>query len=144
MNEPHNIPDMKVWAATVQASVTAIRSAGATSQMILLPGNDFTSAQTFVSNGSAGNLSTVHNLDGTNTSLVFDVHKYLDSDGSGTHTECVSNHIDDTFQPLATFLVANGRQAILSEIGGGNTASVRTSYFVPLPFSFNLSTKYPI
>jgi endoglucanase len=87
MNEPHSIPDMSIWATTVQAAVTAIRQAGATTQMILLPGNDFTSAQTFVSNGSAGNLSRVHNLDGTNTSLIFDVHKYLDSDNSGIHLE---------------------------------------------------------
>lgn len=93
--------------------------------MILLPGTDFTGAQTYVSNGSAGNLSRVHNLDGSNTSLIFDVHKYLDSDGSGTSLECVSDHVDDTFKPLAQFLVANGRKAILSETGGGNTSSVR-------------------
>lgn len=124
MNEPHDIPDLALWADTVQAAVTAIRTAGATQQMILLPGNDFTGAQTFVSNGSAGNLSRVHNLDGSNTSLIFDVHKYLDSDGSGTHLECVSDHVQDTFTPLARFLVANGRKAILSETGGGNTTSV--------------------
>ena len=124
MNEPHNIPDISVWAATVQAAVTAIRTAGATTQMILLPGNDFTGAQTFISNGSAGNLSTVKNLDGSNTSLIFDVHKYLDVDGSGTHIDCTSNHIEDTFVPLAAFLKTNGRTAILSETGGGSSASV--------------------
>ena len=134
MNEPHNIPDMSIWADTVQAAVTAIRQAGATTQMILLPGNNFTSAQTFVSNGSAGNLSRVHNLDGSNTSLIFDVHKYLDLDNSGTHTECTSNHIADTFQPLATFLKANNRIAFLTETGGGNTASVRS--FCDLFLSF--------
>jgi endoglucanase len=125
MNEPHNIPDMSIWATSVQAAVTAIRQAGATTQMILLPGNDFTSAQTFVSNGSAGNLSRVHNPDGSNTSLIFDVHKYLDVDNSGTHLECTSNHIVDTFMPLAAFLKANNRTAFLTETGGGNTASVR-------------------
>lgn len=109
---------------TVQAAVTAIRTAGATTQMILLPGNDFTGAQTYVSNGSFGNLSRVHNLDGSNTSLIFDVHKYLDSDGSGTHLECIANHVNDTFMPLSRVLVANGRKAILSETGGGNTTSV--------------------
>ena len=129
MNEPHDIPDLSLWADTVQAAVTAIRTAGATQQMILLPGNDFTGAQTFVSNGSAGNLSRVHNLDGSNTSLIFDVHKYLDSDGSGTHLECVSDHVQDTFTPLAQFLVTNGRKAILSETGGGNTTSVCSFYF---------------
>ena len=45
MNEPHDIPDIKTWAATVQAVVTAIRGAGAASNMILLPGNGFTSAE---------------------------------------------------------------------------------------------------
>ena len=39
MNEPHDIPDIAVWATTVQAAVTAIRQAGARTQMCLLPGN---------------------------------------------------------------------------------------------------------
>ncbi|TVY82602.1 Endoglucanase EG-II, partial [Lachnellula suecica] len=134
MNEPHNIPDMAIWAKTVQAAVTAIREAGATTQMILLPGNDFTGAQTFVSNGSAGNLSTVHNPDGSNTSLIFEVHKYLDSDGSGTQLECVSDHVQDTFTPLAAFLKANGRMAILGETGGGNTTSCLTDLCSTLTF----------
>ena len=57
----------------------------ATSQIILLPGNNYTSAQTFASNGSGAALLTVKNPDGSTTNLVFDVHKYLDSDNSGTH-----------------------------------------------------------
>lgn len=124
MNEPHDIPDITLWAESVQAAVTAIRTAGATTQLILLPGNDWTGAQTFISNGSGAALSTVKNLDGTNTSLIFDVHKYLDSDGSGTHTECTADHVSDTFEPLATWLREQGRQAMLTETGGGNTASV--------------------
>ena len=54
----------------------------ATSQLILLPGNNWTSAETFVSNGSADALSKVTNPDGSVTNLIFDVHKYLDSDNS--------------------------------------------------------------
>lgn len=91
MNEPHDIPNINTWAATVQTVVTAIRNAGATTQLILLPGNDYTSAQDFVSNGSAAALSQVKNPDGTITNLVFDVHKYLDSDNSGTHADCVTD-----------------------------------------------------
>lgn len=124
MNEPHDVPDLKIWATTCQAAVTAIRKAGATTQLILLPGNNFTSVTTFISNGSAGNLSTVTNPDGSLTGLIFDVHKYLDVDNSGTHLECTTDHIADGFQPLATFLRANNRTAILSETGGGNTTSV--------------------
>lgn len=43
MNEPHDL-DINTWADTVQVVVTAIRNAGATSQYILLPGTDYTSA----------------------------------------------------------------------------------------------------
>lgn len=100
MNEPHDIPDINLWATTVQAAVTAIRQAGyvlirpstgscshfrylsATTQIILLPGNNWTSAATFVSNGSADALNKVKNPDGSITNLVFDVHKYLDYDNS--------------------------------------------------------------
>ncbi|MCJ1436795.1 hypothetical protein MMC27_006177 [Xylographa pallens] len=123
MNEPHDLPDINLWAASVQAAVTAIRTAGATSQIILLPGNDYTSAESFVTGGSAAALCEVTNPDGSKTNLVFDVHKYFDSDGSGTSDDCVSNQIDTSFSPLATYLRANDRQALLSETGGGSSNS---------------------
>lgn len=123
MNEPHDIPDLTTWAGSVQAAVTAIRQAGATSQLILLPGTDYTSAAEFVSNGSLAALQTVKNLDGTTTNLIFDVHKYLDSDNSGSHAECVTDNVSSAFEPLAASLRSVGRQALLSETGGGNVAS---------------------
>lgn len=126
MNEPHDIPDITLWAGSVQAAVTAIRNAGATTQLILLPGNDWTSAGTFISNGSGDALKKVVNPDGSTTGLIFDVHKYLDSDNSGTHPECVTNNIDGAWAPLATWLRANGRQAFNTETGGGNVASCAT------------------
>jgi endoglucanase len=43
MNEPHDLTDINAWATTVQAAVTAIRKAGATQNLILLPGNDWVS-----------------------------------------------------------------------------------------------------
>ncbi|RDL32651.1 uncharacterized protein BP5553_09107 [Venustampulla echinocandica] len=137
MNEPHDIPDLSLWAATVQEAVTAIRAAGATTQRILLPGTDFTSAQTFISNGSAGNLSTVKNPDGSLEGLIFDVHKYLDVDNSGTHRECVSDHVNDTFMPLGAFLKKNNRMAMLSETGGGNTTSCLRDLCATLKFINN-------
>lgn len=117
------MPDITTWAATVQAVVTAIRNAGATNQLILLPGDNFTSAEDFVNNGSLDALVAVENPDGTTTGLIFDVHKYLDSDNSGTHVECVSNGIDEAYAPLADALRSISRQALLSETGGGNTDS---------------------
>lgn len=123
MNEPHDVPDINLWAQSVQAAVTAIRNAGATSQIILLPGNDYTSAAAFVSNGSGAALLKVTNPDGSTTNLVFDVHKYLDSDNSGTHAECTTNNISEAWEPLAHWLRCNGRQAFNTETGGGNVAS---------------------
>jgi len=81
-----------------------------TTQIILLPRNDWTSAQTFVSDGSGPALSTVTDPDGSFTNLGFDVHKYLDS---GTHIECVDSYISTAFAPLAQWLRCNGRQALL-------------------------------
>ncbi|KDQ55160.1 glycoside hydrolase family 5 protein [Jaapia argillacea MUCL 33604] len=123
MNEPHDLPDVTLWAGTVQAAVTAIRSAGATSQMILLPGNDWTSAATIWSDGSGAALLNVTNPDGTKTNLIIDVHKYLDSDNSGTNAECVTDNVATAWEPLAAWLRTNGRQALNTETGGGNTAS---------------------
>jgi endoglucanase len=128
MNEPHDVPSISTWAATVQAVVTAIRAAGATSQFISLPGNDWQSAGAVISDGSAAALAGVKNPDGSTTNLILDVHKYLDSDNSGTHTECVTDNVDTAFAPLAAWLRQNKRQAILTETGGGNTASCQ-KYF---------------
>ncbi|KAF9498324.1 hypothetical protein BDN71DRAFT_1587686 [Pleurotus eryngii] len=88
---------------------------GATTQLILLPGNNWTSAATFISNGSAAALSKVTNPDGSITGLIFDVHKYLDNDNSGTNAECVTDNIADAWAPLAEYLRANKRQAINTE-----------------------------
>ncbi|KAF2994985.1 hypothetical protein E8E13_003806 [Curvularia kusanoi] len=121
MNEPHDLT-MTTWATSAQAAVTAIRKAGATSQYILVPGTDYTSAGSFVQNSGPA-LLAVKDTDGSTGKILFDVHRYLDSDNSGTHAECTTDHVDDSFVPLAKWLRTNGRKAILSEVGGGNTAS---------------------
>ncbi|KAK5128940.1 hypothetical protein LTR85_000273 [Meristemomyces frigidus] len=121
MNEPHDV-DITEWAATVQAAVTAIRKAGATTQKILLPGNNYTSGAQFISNGSGTALMTVTNIDGSTTNLIFDVHQYLDSDNSGTNAACATNNVD-SFETLGAWLRTNKRQAMLTETGGGPTDS---------------------
>lgn len=117
MNEPHNL-DMPTWVNTVQASVTAIRQAGATEQIILLAGVEFANAGGFPSQ-SGPYLDSITNIDGTTKNLIFEVHQYLDSDTSGTHTDCTKPQVD-TFNNLATYLRNADRQAFVGEIGGGN------------------------
>ncbi|PCH33921.1 glycoside hydrolase family 5 protein [Wolfiporia cocos MD-104 SS10] len=120
MNEPHDL-DIPTWAESVQYVVNAIRAAGATNYL-LLPGSNYTSAQTFPTGAGPYLLDVTDPLGGTER-LIFDVHKYLDYDNSGTHAECVTNNTV-VLETLVSWLRENGnRQAILSETGGGNTAS---------------------
>ncbi|KAI8953561.1 glycoside hydrolase family 5 protein [Xylaria longipes] len=126
MNEPHDVPDIDAWAKSVQVAVTAIRQAeteaSGSAHMILIPGNDWTSAAAFPTNSGPALLSVV-NPDNSTTGLVFDVHKYSDSDNSGTHTDCTTDNISTAFVPLADWLRTNNRQAMNTEMGGGNTES---------------------
>ncbi|KAE9381822.1 glycoside hydrolase family 5 protein [Stipitochalara longipes BDJ] len=118
MNEPHDL-DLTGWVASCQAAVTAIRKAEKVSHIILLPGENFSSAGTFISSGWGAALATVTNPDKSTDNLLLDLHKYLDVDNSGDHTECVMDNVADTFEPVAAWLRTNKRQAILSETGAG-------------------------
>lgn len=118
MNEPHDI-ELAAWVTSCQIAVTAIRKAETVSHIILLPGENFSSAGTFLSSGWGSALATVTNPDKSTTNLLFDLHKYLDVDNSGSNTECVMDNVADTFEPVAAWLRINKRQAIVSETGAG-------------------------
>ncbi|KAH9948197.1 glycoside hydrolase superfamily [Amylocystis lapponica] len=123
MNEPHDL-DVPTWAESVQYVVNAVRSAGATNYL-LLPGSNYTSAAAMPTVAGPYLVNITDPLGGTGK-LLLDVHQYLDSDNSGTHSTCVTNNTE-VLSTFVTFLTANGnRQAILSETGGGNTASCET------------------
>ncbi|EED79362.1 candidate extracellular endoglucanase from glycoside hydrolase family GH5 [Postia placenta Mad-698-R] len=123
MNEPHDL-NVTEWVASVQYVVNAVRSAGSTNYL-LLPGSNYSSAQTFPTEAGPYLVDVTDPLGGTDK-LLFDVHKYLDSDNSGTHSTCVTNNTE-VLETLVSFLQENGnRQAILSETGGGETSSCYT------------------
>ncbi|KAI3336320.1 glycoside hydrolase family 5 protein [Xylariaceae sp. AK1471] len=126
MNEPHDL-DVTIWAQTCQKAVTAIREAGATSQMILLPGTNFDSAATLVSSGSADALLAITNPDGSTDNLLLDIHKYLDEDNSGTHAACTTDNVD-AFTTVANYLRSKGRKGLISETGASGDASCMTSF----------------
>ncbi|KZS87205.1 cellulase-domain-containing protein [Sistotremastrum niveocremeum HHB9708] len=138
MNEPHHLVSVTDWAGSVQAAVTAIRSAGATSQFILIPGSSWSSAQALPTEAGPA-LLKVKDADGSVGKLIFDVHKYLDSDNSGTHADCVTDNVS-VFQTLVAWLKQNNRQALLSETGGGNTASCETDLLSQLTY---IKSAYP-
>ena len=121
MNEPHDL-DINKWATTCQLVVNAIRAAGAKTQLILIPGSEYSSAPNFpYYSGPA--LLPIKDFDGSQNMLIFDIHRYYDQNGYGQLRECVQNHIQDSYAPLAQYLRQYGRQAMITETGGGNTQS---------------------
>ncbi|KAM0520751.1 hypothetical protein ACHAPE_003152 [Trichoderma viride] len=126
MNEPHDL-DVNIWAQTCQKVVTAIRQAGATSQMILLPATNFASVGSYVDSGSAAALGAITNPDKSTDLLYFDVHKYLDINNSGSHVECTTDNVQ-AFEDFATWLRDNKRQAIISETGASMDPSCMTDF----------------
>ncbi|MCJ1464139.1 hypothetical protein MMC07_002752 [Pseudocyphellaria aurata] len=123
MNEPYDL-DMNKWAVTMQKAVNAIRKAGATSHLILLPGKTNLTqlyplhecAHLYEQN-SAPFLSRVRDHDGSFSKLIYDVHKYYDN-GDG---HCRTDLINDVYKPLVKYLRTHHRQAFISETGGGST-----------------------
>ena len=59
-------------------------------------------------------------MDGTTDKLIFEVHKYLDFDNSGTHTDCSDQ--TSALEDLTNWLVKNQRKALLAETGGGSSS----------------------
>ncbi|KAL6716080.1 hypothetical protein ACLMJK_005646 [Lecanora helva] len=120
MNEPHDL-DVNIWSQTVQQCVTAIRQAGATSQMILLPGSSWASAGDFFGGGGGDLLMQVTNPGGGTENLIFDFHNYFNAPGS-SNPECINNGITNAWQPPLETLRSAKRQAMITELGGGGTA----------------------
>lgn len=119
MNEPHDIKQ-DVWIQTLQTVVTAIRNGGAKNKIILSATN-WSHLSTFADAYNAG-MSGIKNPDGGSTDLVFDIHQYFDSDGSGTGTVCQTSHVEE-LKAVVDLLKKNNRQAMITEFGSSNDPS---------------------
>lgn len=131
MNEPFNTeasgtpantyPNMiAVW----NAAVAAIRNAGAT-QLILVPGSEFTGAHSLVGGGSAAALLNV--VDPGNN-MAIEVHQYLDSDDSGTYPPdsfgtSVIGKGATVLQQVTDWARSNGKTLFLGEFNAPPNAS---------------------
>lgn len=82
-----------------------------------------------MSSGSGAALLNVTNPGGGTDGLIMEAHKYLDSDNSGTHNDCVGDNIASSFQVLAEWLRSVGRVALVTETGAGTG----TDACLPLP-----------
>jgi aryl-phospho-beta-D-glucosidase BglC (GH1 family) len=115
MNEPNAVTPEQ-WLVSANAAIAAIRAAGATTQQILVPGTDWDGADTWISSGNAqvlgsGIVDPSHNF-------AFEVHQYLDSDGSGTSSTVVSTEIGvERLTAITQWAEATGNKLFLGEFG---------------------------
>ncbi|KAJ7593237.1 endoglucanase [Mycena floridula] len=120
MNEPNGIPATTV-AALNQAAINGIRSAGATSQLILVEGTSWTGAWTWTSSGNAAAFTGIKD---PNNNFAIQMHQYLDTDGSGTNPACVSSTIGvERLTDATNWLKANNLRGFLGEMGAGSNAA---------------------
>ncbi|PGH13553.1 hypothetical protein AJ79_03546 [Helicocarpus griseus UAMH5409] len=114
-NEYHDM-DQDLVLQLNQVAINSIREAGATTQYIFVEGNSWTGAWTYPDvNDNMKALTDPSNL------IVYEMHQYLDEDGSGTHPECVSPTIGRERVTAATeWLRTNGKVGILGEFAGAS------------------------
>ena len=113
-NEYHDMPQTLVKTLN-QAAINGIRASGAKTQPIFIEGNSYTGAWKWTTEND--NLKT---LTDPSDNLVYEMHQYLDSDGSGTAAECVSASIGrERVQKATQWLKTNGKKGFLGEFGGG-------------------------
>ena len=114
MNEPHD-QSASVWLGSANAAIAAIRAAGA-SQEILVPGSYYDGAWTWTTSDNAAVIGTgvqdpAHNF-------AFEVHQYLDADGSGTHAGVVSADIGvERLTAITQWAEATSHRLFLGEVG---------------------------
>jgi len=74
-------------------------------------------AHSWISSGTADAMKT---LTDPSDKIIYEMHQYLDSDGSGTATACVSSTIGKERIAVATqWLKDNKKKGILGETAGG-------------------------
>ncbi|KAH8700858.1 endo beta 1,4 glucanase [Talaromyces proteolyticus] len=113
-NEYHDMDESLVVSLN-QAAIDAIRSTGATSQYIFAEGNSYTGAWTWASVND-----DMKSLTDSSNKLIYEMHQYLDSDGSGTSATCVNSTIGQNRVEAATaWLKDNHKIGFLGEFAGG-------------------------
>ncbi|KAJ6079341.1 hypothetical protein N7467_009094 [Penicillium canescens] len=121
-NEFHDM-DQTLVLNLNQAAINGIRAAGATSQYIFVEGNSYTGAWTWVDVND-----NLKDLTDPQDKIVYEMHQYLDSDGSGTSETCVSTTIGKERVTGATqWLKDNKKVGVLGEFAGGVNDQCKTA-----------------
>ena len=120
MNEPQQ-SSAAGWLQSVNGAIAAIRGAGAR-QEVLVPGIGWDGAWTWTTNGNASVIGT--GVVDPSNNYAFEVHQYLDSDGSGTHAGVVSADIGvQRLEAITQWAESTGNRLFLGEFGVASDAT---------------------
>ena len=117
MNEPHDMPDRKVWPETAQATVDSIRTIDRDTA-IYVEGDDWSNAGSWQQ--SNGDLA-IHD---PSNRIIYSAHVYFDHDNSGQYrTDYDSDGATpsigaDRLKPFEAWLRKNGYKGQIGEFGG--------------------------
>ncbi len=119
MNEPFDMPTEQ-WLSAANAAIAAIRSVGA-GNLILVPGNGYTGAWSWHRNWyGTPNAQVMNGIKDPYNWFMYDVHQYMDSDGSGSTETCLNANIGvERLKTFTQWLRTNNKKAILGEFSSG-------------------------
>jgi endoglucanase len=112
MNEPHD-QDSSSLFRMLDGAIAAIREVDR-SRPILVPGNHWSGAHSWLSAGNAASVASMRNID---RHCMLDVHQYLDADSSGTHAGCVEGVGGERLAAFTRWARHLGLRGFLSEFG---------------------------
>ena len=118
MNEPHDSPASD-WLVAANQAIAGIRATGA-KNMILVPGTYWSGASTWLEDLPNGNNSKVMSaVEDPADNFIYEVHQYLDEDGSGTHETCPNADVAlDGLNGVTGWLKQRNARGLLGEFGG--------------------------
>ncbi len=123
MNEPNTMPTEQL-VTSENAAIAAIRATGATN-LVLVPGNAWTGAWTWNQNWyGTPNATAMLNITDSGSNFAFEVHQYMNADGSGGSSDIANNDPQTGVQRLTSFtqwLQANHRRGFLGEFAVANS-----------------------
>jgi len=118
MNEPFDIT-AEDWLIAANQAISGIRATGA-KNMILVPGTHWSGASTWLQDLPNGNNSKVMSavVDPADN-FIYEIHQYLDEDGSGTHETCPNARLAlEGLEGVTGWLKEQNARGLLGEFGG--------------------------
>lgn len=124
MNEPNSM-STESWLAAANAGIAGIRAAGA-QQLILVPGNAWTGAHSWLQNWyGTPNGSVMQAVVDPLDHYAYELHQYFDGDYSGTSVTCTAGTGAAQLVAVTNWLRTQGRRGFLGEFAGAANETCR-------------------